>query len=207
MKHIVLNLILSALITASSLAQETSVLFLGNSYTQTQNLPGTLYNLALAGGDTIYQESNTPGGYTLEGHSTNATTLSKIASRDWDFVVLQEQSQRPSFGEAQVAAQVYPFAEILVDSIRSNYQCTEPIFFMTWGRRDGDQQNCAGFPALCTFEGMQERLRNAYLEMTFDNDATVAPCGAAWQQMALVNNTFWNGLYSGDGSHPSAWGT
>ena len=78
---------------------------------------------------------------------------------------------------------------------------------MTWGRRDGDQSNCAGYSPLCTFEGMNARLRQSYLEMGADNDATVAPCGAAWHQMSLDNNTFWSGLYSGDGSHPSAWGT
>ncbi|MCB9192100.1 MAG: T9SS type A sorting domain-containing protein [Flavobacteriales bacterium] len=188
-------------------AQTTDILFLGNSYTYTANLPGMLYSLALAGGDTIYHESNTPGGYTLEGHSTNATSLAKIASRDWDFVVIQEQSQKPSFPPAQVAAETYPYAEILVDSIKSNYECTEPVFFMTWGRKEGDQQNCQFYTPLCTFEGMNARLRESYIEMASDNNATVAPCGAAWQQLKLENPTFWNGLYSGDGSHPSAWGT
>ncbi len=205
MKNLFYLLLVLATVEAS--AQQTSILFLGNSYTYTSNLPGTLYNLALAGGDTIYHESNTPGGYTLEGHSTNNATLTKISSRDWDFVVMQEQSQLPSFPPAQVAAQVYPYADILVDSIKSNYECTEPVFFMTWGRRDGDQSNCQFYPPLCTFEGMNARLRESYLEMRLDNDATVAPCGAAWHQMKLENNTFWTGLYSSDGSHPSAWGT
>ncbi|MFT6026388.1 MAG: hypothetical protein ACI8P5_000636 [Bacteroidia bacterium] len=207
MRNFTLTTLVSLITIYAVFSQETSVLFLGNSYTNTQNLPATLYNLALEGGDTLIYDSNTPGGYTLNGHSTNATSLSKIASRDWDFVVLQEQSQMPSFGDAQVAAEVFPYAEILVDSIRSNYECSEPVFFMTWGRRDGDQSNCAGFPALCTYEGMQERLRNAYLQMTFDNDVTVGPCGAAWQQMALNNTQFFTGLYANDGSHPSAWGT
>lgn len=205
MKNVLCTLLIVCALQVS--AQQKSILFLGNSYTYTSNLPGTLYNLAAAGGDTIYHESNTPGGYTLEGHSTNATSLSKIASRDWDFVVLQEQSQKPSFPPAQVAAETYPYAEILVDSIKSNYECTEPIFFMTWGRRDGDQQNCQFYTPLCTFEGMNARLRQSYLEMGTDNDATVAACGAAWNQMFLADNTFWNGLYSGDGSHPSARGT
>ncbi len=188
-------------------AQQTSILFLGNSYTGANNLPGTLYNLALAGGDTVYQESNTPGGYTLEEHSTNVTSLSKIASRNWDFVVLQEQSQKPAFPPGQVEAQTYPFAADLVDSIKSNYECTEPVFYMTWGRKNGDQQNCQNYTPLCTFEGMNGRLRESYLEMGIDNNATVAPCGAAWYHMKLINSTFWDGLYSGDGSHPSAWGT
>lgn len=188
-------------------AQQTSVLFIGNSYIYTADLPGTFKDLALAGGDSVYHESSTPGGQTFEQHTTNPTTLNKIASRNWDFVVLQEQSQIPAFPPGQVAWQSYPFAEILVDSIKSNYACTEPIFFMTWGRRDGDQSNCGGYPPLCTFEGMNGRLRQSYLEMGADNDATVAPCGAAWHQMWVDNNTFWNGLYAGDGSHPSAWGT
>jgi len=207
MKKTLLFLALCTFLFNLSVAQETSVLFIGNSYIYTANLPGTLKSLALAGGDSVYHESSTPGGYTFEQHSTNSTTLSKIASRNWDFVVLQQQSQMPSFPPAQVASQTYPFAEDLVDSIKSNYECTEPVFFMTWGRRDGDQSNCAGYPPLCTFEGMNARLRSSYLEMGADNDATVAPCGAAWHQMSLNNNTFWSGLYSGDGSHPSAWGT
>ena len=200
------TLLLALVFSVCATAQQTSVLFLGNSYTAS-SLPTAFYNLALSGGDTVYYESNTPGGYTLEGHSANATSLGKIASRNWDFVVMQEQSQRPSFSDGQVAQEVYPYAEILVDSIRSNYECSEPVFYMTWGRENGDQSNCANFPPICTYQGMQERLRNAYLEMTFDNEATVAPCGAAWQQMALVNSSFWAGLYTGDGSHPSAWGT
>lgn len=198
------------LLTIGSLfanAQTTSILFLGNSYTYTADLPGILYNLAINNGDTIYHESNTPGGYTFQGHSTNATSLNKIASRNWDFVVLQEQSQIPSFSPNQVANDCYPYAEILVDSIRSNYECTEPVFFMTWGRQAGDQQNCQFYPPVCTFAGMNGRLRESYLELGSMNEATVAPCGAAWGQMALTNNFFWSGLYSGDGTHPSAWGT
>jgi len=188
-------------------SQQTSVLFLGNSYTSANNLPQTFYNLALAGGDTILYDSNTPGGYTLEGHATNTATLTKIRDRDWDFVVIQEQSQRPSFPPAQVQSDVYPYASMLVDSIRSNSECTEPVFYMTWGRRSGDQQNCQFYPPLCTYAGMQARLRESYLEMGFEHDARVAPCGAAWSLLEQVDTLFFAGLYTGDGSHPSSWGT
>lgn len=207
MKHLLVAIGISFFAFTTANAQQTSVLFIGNSYIYTADLPGTLKSLALAGGDSIYHESSTPGGYTFEQHATNQTTLNKITSRNWDFVVLQQQSQMPALPPSQVAWQTYPFAEALVNSIKSNYECSEPLFFMTWGRRDGDQSNCAGYPPLCTFEGMNARLRQSYLEMASDNDATVAPCGAAWHQMSIDNNTFWNGLYAGDGSHPSAWGT
>ncbi len=188
-------------------AQVTEVLFIGNSYVYTYDLPSALYNLALSGGDSIYRDSSTPGGATLQGHTTNTTTLSKIAERAWDFVVIQEQSQMPSFPPSQVTAQVYPFAQILVDSIKANDQCTEPVFFLTWGRKYGDASNCANYPPLCTYNGMQARLRESYLQMGLDNSATVAPCGVAWKNSMTTDTDSSINLYSGDNSHPSPAGT
>lgn len=193
--------------SAIAQAQTTDVLFLGNSYVYTGDLPGMFYNLAQSGGDPVYRDSNAPGGYTLQGHSTNSTSLAKINERDWNFVVLQEQSQMPSFPPSQVAAQVYPYAAILVDSIRANNPCTEPVFFMTWGRKYGDAQNCPNYTPLCTYNGMQARLRQSYLQMGLDNSATVAPCGVAWKNCMTADPDSLINLYSGDNSHPSTAGT
>lgn len=190
---------------SSSFAQTKNVLFLGNSYTGVNNLPLLTYNLALSLGDTINYDSNTPGGYTYEGHSTNATSLAKIAQGNWDFVVLQEQSQKPSFPPSQVATEVYPYAQVLVDSIKSANACTEPIFYMTWGRKNGDAGNCAAYPPLCTYDGMQGRLRESYIEMAVDNDCSVSPVGAAWKYVRDNYPTL--ELYSADESHPSINGS
>ena len=68
-----LKLVLIAAFTSCisvSFAQTKNVLFLGNSYTGVNNLPLLTYNLALSLGDTINYDSNTPGGYTYQGHST-----------------------------------------------------------------------------------------------------------------------------------------
>ena len=59
--------------------QVKHVLFLGNSYTAVNNLPDLVAQLAHAGGDSVSWDANTPGGYTLQLHSQDATTLSKIA--------------------------------------------------------------------------------------------------------------------------------
>lgn len=181
--------------------QTTRVLYLGNSYTGVNNLPQVVYELGLPLGDTISYDSNTPGGYTLEGHSTNSTSINKINAEAWDFVVMQEQSQRPSFHPAQVASDVYPYAEELVDMINANNACTEPVFYMTWGRKNGDQTNCQNYPPLCTYEGMQQRLRESYLEMAVDNDAWCSPVGMAWK--ATREQYPGIELYNADESHPS----
>jgi len=194
------------LIVASGLnAQTKNVLFLGNSYTGVNDLPGTIETLALSLGDTLLHDRNTPGGHTMSGHSTNATSLSKIAAGGWDFVAIQSQSQEPSFSPASVATNVYPYAEIICDSIESADICAEPLFYMTWGRKNGDAGNCPFYTPVCTYEGMQRRLRESYVEMAQDNDASVSPVGAVWQQVR--DSIPGLELYSPDESHPSVAGT
>ena len=146
-----------------------------------------------------------PGGYTFQMHVVDANTIAKINSRSWDFVVLQEQSQRPSFPPAQVAQDVYPYARQLDSLILLNNPCTETVFYMTWGRKYGDQGNCAFWPPVCTFLGMQEELRNSYVQMANDNAALVAPVGRAWQSSWTQDSSI--NLWSSDNSHPSIEGS
>jgi PKD repeat protein len=200
-----LLLVLCLLLSTSTMAQTTRVLFLGNSYVYTNDMPTALRQLALSLGDTIVTAQSTPGGYTFQGHTTLAASQQLIDQGNWDFVVLQEQSQIPSFPLSQVQSDCFPYAAQLVDSIRVHSPCAEPVFFMTWGRQNGDAQNCASWPPVCTFEGMNGLLRERYLTMAVDNSAWCAPVGMAWKhtrdQQPAVN------LYSADGSHPAAAGT
>jgi len=156
-------------------------------------------------GDSLNYDQSLIGGATLNAHSSNAQTLSKISQQNWDFVIIQAQSQEPSFPPSQVANDVYPYAQILIDSIQSNSTCTEPIFFMTWGRKYGDQQNCQFYPPICTYAGMQQRLRESYLDMAFSHQATCAPVGMAWHESILQDSLL--DLYNSDGSHPSIYGS
>ena len=104
----------------SAIAQQTKkILFIGNSYTYVNDLPLLLANVAESVGDSVIYDSNCIGGYTLQLHSTNATTLQKINQGDFDFVVLQEQSQLPSFPISQVQSSVYPYATTLDSMINA----------------------------------------------------------------------------------------
>jgi hypothetical protein len=199
------TLIMSWPSAANGQRLEPEALFLGNSYTYVNNLPAIIRGLAVAGGDTLIHDQNTPGGYTLNGHSTNATSINKINGRNWDFVILQEQSQLPSFSPGQVANQSLPYAALLDSIVQANDSCTETVFYMTWGRKYGDQSNCGNYPPVCTYAGMQTRLRASYLLMTQNNNATVAPCGVAWWETILRDSTI--ELYSPDESHPSYAGS
>jgi hypothetical protein len=185
--------------------QQKKILWIGNSYTGTNNLPLMFYNLALSGGDTVVYDSNTPGGMTFLGHTTNAATIQKIAANNWEFVVLQAQSQEPSFPPSQVEAQTYPYAAVLDSLVRISNPCTETVFYMTWGRKYGDAQNCAIYPPICTFDGMNNRLWESYKEMADDNRGIVSPAGIAWKRSREADSTI--NLWSGDNSHPSVAGS
>lgn len=194
------------LISQFTNAQKTKkVLFIGNSYTAVNNLPNMVAQVALSMGDTLIYDSNTPGGYTFEAHSTNTTTIAKINANNWDYVVLQAQSQEPSFPPAQVEAETYPYADSLVRMIYENDSCTRVLFYMTWGRKNGDASNCPFYPVVCTYDGMQGRLRYSYLEMGTTHGAEVSPVGVVWN---TIRDTYpLIELYQADESHPSLAGT
>jgi hypothetical protein len=204
MKKFIITLLLG-IASMQAISQVTQVLFIGNSYTGVNNLPQLFSDLSLSLGDSVFVDSYNPGGYTFEMHVVDANTIAKINSRPWDFVVLQEQSQRPSFPPAQVAMDVYPYARQLDSLILLNNSCTETVFYMTWGRKYGDQGNCAFWPPVCTFLGMQEELRNSYVQMANDNAALVAPVGRAWQSSWTQDSSI--NLWSSDNSHPSIEGS
>lgn len=195
----------TAIVATSAYAQQTKkVLFVGNSYTYTNNLPSMIAEMAASVGDVLQHRSNTPGGCTFQQHCTNQS-MTLIQQGGWDAVVLQEQSQLPSFPDWQVEAEVFPYAARLVDSIYASSPCAEPMFYMTWGRRDGDQSNAAEFPVLGTYEGMDSMLCLRYTQMAADNDASLCPVGRVWRQLRRDNPYI--ELYSPDGSHPSLAGT
>ncbi len=185
-------------------AQTTRVLFVGNSYTYSNDLPGMFTQLAASMGETVQTGMVAPGGYTFQGHTTYAATQTAIAQGDWDFVVFQEQSQRPAFPPAQVATEVYPYAAQLAQQVRAANPCTEVVFLMTWGRENGDAANCPSYPPLCTYEGMQQRLYESYVEMAALNNAWCAPAGEVWRTHR--NDFPSTGLYN-DGSHPNVLGS
>jgi hypothetical protein len=203
MKKSFFLLVILPLLSFGQLKKE--VLFIGNSYTYYNNLPDLVNEIALSFGDTLMHESSTPGGSNFNAHSTNAQTLNKINQKQWDYVVLQAQSQELSFSHFQVANDSYPYAEILVDSIFANSSCTEPLFFMTWGRKYGDQSNCQFYPPVCSYLGMQQRLRENYLDMSFLHNASCSPVGMAWKKFIEIDSTL--NLYSSDNSHPSIYGS
>ncbi len=198
-------LVLLVSCSSEAAGKQVKVLFIGNSYTYVNNLPVLIADMATASGDQLVFSTSAPGGHTLEQHASNPATLSLIAQGGWDYVVLQEQSQRPAFPDAQVVADVYPYARKLDSLVKAADSCTKTVFYMTWGRKNGDQMNCAFFPPLCTYLGMDSLLQLRYSIMADNNGAVLAPVAKVWRQVRAQHPSL--ELYDADESHPSLKGS
>lgn len=144
------------------------VLFVGNSYTSTNDMPGMLSVLARdAGADPLLiVDSHTVGGATLKKHWDDGLALEKIQSGDWDFVVLQEQSQTPLpyFGRDKL---FYPYARRFAKVIQEAGAI--PMCYMTWARPDTP--------------GPQALWTDSYANIAKELNAECAPAGMAFEQV------------------------
>jgi PKD repeat protein len=204
-----LTLLLLAVILINKLfAQDTlSVLFLGNSYSSYNNLPQLVQSLSSSAGKTLIIDSNMPGGFTMSGHTNDATTFSKISQGNWDYVILQEQSQMPTIDFYRYN-DMYPAMTSLKSLIEQYNPCAKIITYMTWGRQYGGQQCGPGAtycsPVFVDFNHMQDSLTSAYLEISEQLNIQCAPVGLTWQN--ILNDTTLI-LHSNDNSHPNIDGS
>lgn len=168
------------------------VLFIGNSYTGNNYLPGVVASLGEADQSPVrfdfaqYQL----GGQTWEGHDADPAVDAMIA-QGWDFVVLQDQSEQP-----WAVINVKPALISLDAKIRA--AGADTVLFMTWARQS------LGGEVSEIWQFRQDMAVNRYYVRHAEVvGARVAPVGRAWER-ALRDGI---NLYDPDGSHPNARGT
>jgi hypothetical protein len=203
MKNIILILSLFVYSATYGQSKTKKVLFLGNSYTYVNDLPKMIANIANSTGDSLIYDSNTPGGHSIGNHSLNTTSLSKIMLGKWDNVILQGQSYELATSTPEFSP--FPYARKLDSIIHLYNDCAETMFYMTWGRKNGDPSSCPTIPFLCTYEKMDSIIHLNYMRMADSNDAVVSPVGAVWRH--IRKNYPLIDLYQSDESHPSLAGT
>lgn len=191
------------LLTLNLSSQDSlKVLFLGNSYTGYNGLSQMVADLSSAAGKALQYDYNVPGGNTIDDHASNPTSLNKIQEGDWDFVIIQEQSQVPTIPYYRDNL-FFLGVNRIKDSIAKYNPCAKVVLFMTWGRQNGGQQCGPGgtycSPAFTDFFHMQDSLESAYVEAAQQIDAIVAPVGIAWENVLADTNLV---LHMPDESHP-----
>lgn len=163
-------------------------------------------DMATQAGDSVYQIISAGSGQSLANHAApGSPSMNEIATGSYDIVVLQEQSQIPSFTDAEVNTYFFPYLKTLDSAIKAANPCTKTLLYMTWGRKYGDDMNCANWPPVCTYAGMDSLLRKRYLEAAVANNCMVAPAGAVWRFLREHHPEI--NLYEPDNSHPSFEGS
>jgi sulfate adenylyltransferase small subunit len=110
--------ICSFFVLFSSAAQQTNVLFIGNSYTHMNKLCKIFENLANSKGKYVFGDTLAVSGSTLQGHTLRSNTYKKIKARNWDYVFIQGFSRELNMDSATIATQTIPYAQQLIDSIK-----------------------------------------------------------------------------------------
>ena len=187
----------------------THILLLGNSYTARNQLPNLLEGLALADNFQVEIEAVTHSGGNFGFHGQNGATQRKISNGPWDYVVLQNQSQRPGLRPKDVQTQSLPNAQSLVATIRDSNPQAKIVYFATWGRQNGDGANCSYYPLICTFAGHTQALTEGYEQYANATGGDIAPVGSAWKDVVDSKTAPFSSklLWMADGSHPTLRGS
>lgn len=180
-------------------AGSVSVLFVGNSLTQVNDLPAVFKSFAAASGLHVDVDvySVTPGGAFLSDHWKRGQALAVLRAQHPNFLILQGQSVEPL-----LAPQNFTNYARLFKTEADQLQA-KTLLFSTWARPDGDayyKDPTSGGSAI----EMQARLNSSYSTLAQAIGATLAPIGLAWQrahevapQIQLLDGT----------QHPSPAGT
>ena len=162
-----------------------NVLFIGNSFTARNDLPGMVSALASAAGLTFDYDLVSAGGASLRMHWNKGAAPNAIAGGGYDYVVLQEQSTLP----VKSARRMHENVRLFDAAIKAAGAKT--ALYMTWALSHAPQS--------------QQAITDAYESIGRELGATVVPAGRAWEQFLAKHER--PVLYDKDGSHPTVAGT
>jgi hypothetical protein len=162
-----------------------SVLFVGNSFTARNDLPGLFADMAAAAGKPFHHQLVYAGGASLRAHWNAGHAARLIASGRFDAVVLQEQSTLP----VKNAARMHENVRVFDAAIRAAGATT--VLYMTWARRSEPEAQAA--------------ISEAYTGIGRELGATVVPVGTAWARFLRSHDR--PVLHDKDGSHPTLAGS
>jgi len=166
-------------------SRSLNVLFIGNSFTARNDLPGLIALLAKAGGHQLRHQLISAGGASLRTHWNKGHAQNRIKDGDFDYVVLQEQSTLPVKNATRVHENVRLFDQVI------RAAGAKTALYMTWARQHAPET--------------QRATTEAYESIGREIGATVIPVGLAWQTFLASYRS--PALHDKDKSHPTLAGS
>jgi hypothetical protein len=158
------------------------VLFVGNSLTYYNDMPGLVQKLAAGdpGARPLFAVYYTAPGWSLRSASRDGGLADLLHEVDWDVLVLQEHSTRAAAPEESLRRDTVPFARDLQD--RATAGGARTVVFMNWFAREPEAT-----------------------DLGIELAASVAPAALAWDE-ALRGRPGLD-LLGSDGAHPNLAGS
>jgi hypothetical protein len=180
-----------------------NVLFIGNSYTYVNDLPGMLAQIAATAGTppTITTAAVTQGGATLEELWEGGVAQTQIGAQAWTHVVLQDESGQPLVDSSDFVTYAQRFESLIVDA------GARPTLFVTWARAAGDQRyEPIPYGYFLNPGEMQDELTAAYASLARQPPYSLLACaGEAFRRSMEAYPEIV--LQQSDFSHPTVAGT
>ena len=167
------------------MANSLNVLFIGNSFTARNDVPGLIAKLAAAKGHELRHRLIQAGGASLRAHWNAGEAAKAIQTGGYDFVVLQEQSTLPAKNAARMHENVRLFDEAITAA------GLKTMLYMTWARRHAPESQAA--------------ITDAYETIGRELEATVVPVGTVWERFLAKHEQ--PVLHDRDASHPTLAGS
>lgn len=171
-------------IEADGLADNSRVLFIGNSLTYVNDLPGMLSAIAAQAGKTLVTAEVAEGGFALEDHFRAGHAQVEIA-KSYQLVILQQGPSAEKASQANLLQWATRFDPLIRDS------GARPALYMVW-------------PELERFNRFDD-VRASYSNAALAIDGMFIPGGEAWLESWRIDPAL--KFYGEDNFHPSTLGT
>ena len=171
--------------TKHSPAASLNVLFIGNSFTARNNVPGLIAQLAAARGKQFAHRLIQAGGASLRMHWNKGEAQQAMQQTRYDYVVLQEQSTLPVKNPQRMHENIRLFDQAIKDS------GAKTALYLTWARQNAPETQAA--------------MTTAFTTIGAELGATIIPVGIAWQQFLQQHKQ--PVLHDKDLSHPTFAGS
>jgi hypothetical protein len=162
-----------------------NVLFIGNSLTYTNNLPGLVIKSAKLQGIQIDSKMIAFPNYALIDHWKDGQVQKLIANKKYDFVIMQQGPSSQINGRNMLIEYGEKYSSIC------KLNNTKLCYFMVW-------------PSLNYYHTFDAVIKN-HKDAASINNSILLPVGEVWKDYFDKTNDFQ--YYSSDGFHPSLEGS
>lgn len=163
----------------------TTILFIGNSLTYTNNLPQLLEKTAKRKGMSVKTKLIAHPNYAILDHWNDGVVQKEIASKNYDYVIIQQGPSSQVFGKSILLDYGKRYSELCKENN------TKLCYFMVWPSR--------------TYYSTFDKVIKNHTEAAQLNDAILLPVGEVWKTHFDTTKNF--DYYSSDGFHPSIKGS